>query len=51
MLNQSLLDIDTKTYNIDLNLLEDKLKKHKAKKLRAVVVNHIAGLAVNLKRC
>jgi len=43
------VDIDTKSYNIDLNKLEDKLKKHKTKKLRAVIISHMAGLPVDMK--
>jgi dTDP-4-amino-4,6-dideoxygalactose transaminase len=44
------VDIDPKTYNIDLNQLEEKLKKHKTKKLRAVIISHIAGLPVDMER-
>ena len=44
------IDIDEKNYNIDLNLLESYLKNHKSKKLKAVMVNHIAGWSVDLDR-
>ncbi len=44
------VDIDPETYNMDLNQLEKVLKKTKTKKLRAVIVNHMAGLSVDMER-
>ncbi|SFV74837.1 UDP-4-amino-4-deoxy-L-arabinose--oxoglutarate aminotransferase [hydrothermal vent metagenome] len=44
------IDIDEQTYNIDLNLLEKYLKENSSKKLKAVIVTHIGGQTVDLKR-
>lgn len=43
------IDIDPKTYNIDLKKLDAYLATNHAKKLKAVVITHIAGVATNLK--
>ena len=43
------VDIDPKSYNMDLNRFEDILKKTKTKKLRAVIVNHMAGLSADME--
>lgn len=42
------LDIELDSFNIDLVYLEKALIKHNHKKLRAIVVNHIAGKAAKL---
>ncbi len=42
------IDIDEDTYNINLVLLEDYLQENKSKKLKAVIVTHIAGACVDL---
>lgn len=44
------IDIDPLTYNIDLNKLEEYLEDNKARKLKAVIVTHIAGQCVDLER-
>jgi len=44
------IDIDEDSYNINLDLLEEYLKENKSKKLKAVVVTHIAGVSVDLDR-
>lgn len=44
------VDCDPKTYNIDLGKLEEALERYNHKKLRAVIVNHMAGLAVDMER-
>jgi len=44
------IDIDEDNYNIDLNLLENYLQDNKSKKLKAVIVTHIAGQSVDLDR-
>ncbi len=44
------VDCDRRSYNIDPDMLEAALAKHKAKKLRAVIVNHMAGLPVDMER-
>ncbi len=44
------VDIDTKTYNMNLKSLEEKIKKNKTKKLKAVIVSHTAGLPIDMKR-
>ncbi len=44
------IDIDIDSYNIDLNLLENYLEKNKSKKLKAVIVSHVAGKCVDLDR-
>ncbi len=44
------IDIDAQTYNIDLDKLENYLADNKSKKLKAVIVTHIAGQTTNLER-
>ena len=44
------VDIDEDTFNIDLNKLENYLEDNSAKKLKAVIVSHIAGQTMNLER-
>ncbi len=44
------IDIDEKNYNIDLDKLENYLADNKSKKLKAVIVSHIAGQTTNLER-
>ncbi len=43
------VDIEPKTYHINIQDLEKKIKQHNSKKLRAIIVNHFAGLQVDLK--
>lgn len=44
------IDIDENTYNIDLDALENYLEDNQSKKLKAVIVTHIAGNTVDLDR-
>lgn len=44
------IDIDPESYNIDLDLLENYLEDNQSKKLKAVIVTHIAGNTVDLER-
>ncbi len=44
------IDIDPLTYNIDLDKLEKYLKENGSRKLKAVIVTHIAGQCVDLER-
>ena len=44
------IDIDEETFNIDLDKLENYLEDNKSKKLKAVIVSHTAGQAVELER-
>jgi dTDP-4-amino-4,6-dideoxygalactose transaminase len=44
------IDIDEKFYNINLDHLESYLEDNKSKKLKAVIVTHIAGNTVDLDR-
>ena len=44
------IDIDETTFNIDLDKLENYLADNKSKKLKAVIVTHIAGQPTNLER-
>ncbi len=44
------IDIDADTYNIDLDLLENYLEDNQSKKLKAVIITHIAGNTVDLDR-
>ena len=44
------IDIDADSYNINLDLLEKYLQENKSKKLKAVIVSHIAGKVVDLQR-
>ncbi|WP_415250852.1 DegT/DnrJ/EryC1/StrS family aminotransferase [Sulfurimonas sp.] len=44
------IDIDPDSYNINLDLLENYLEENQSKKLKAVIVTHIAGNTVDLDR-
>ncbi|KIM10736.1 MAG: aminotransferase DegT [Sulfuricurvum sp. PC08-66] len=44
------IDIDRDDFNIDLNALERYLEEHNSKKLKAVIVSHIAGQTTHLER-
>jgi dTDP-4-amino-4,6-dideoxygalactose transaminase len=44
------VDIDPDTYNINLDKLEAYLEDNRSKKLKAVIVTHVAGLCVDLER-
>ena len=44
------IDVDPDSYNINLDLLENYLEDNKSKKLKAVIVTHIAGNTVDLER-
>jgi dTDP-4-amino-4,6-dideoxygalactose transaminase len=44
------IDIDEATYNIDLDKLENYLEDNQSKKLKAVIVSHIAGQPMDLER-
>lgn len=44
------IDIDPVTYNIDLDKLEKYLDENASRKLKAVIVSHIAGQCIDLKR-
>ena len=44
------IDINPADYNIDLDALEKHLEAHNSKKLKAVMVTHIAGQATDLER-
>lgn len=44
------IDIDSESYNINLDKLETYLEENKAKKLKAVIVTHVAGQCVDLNR-
>ncbi len=44
------VDCDADGYNIDLDKLDKLLAKNKSKKLRAVIVNHMAGQSCDLER-
>ncbi len=44
------IDIDSQSYNINLDLLEAYLEDNESKKLKAVIVTHIAGNTVDLER-
>jgi len=41
-------DIESKTYNIDLNSLKSAIKSNKSKKLKAIIVTHFAGLKAKI---
>ncbi len=43
------VDCDPFTYNIDLSRLESTLKLNKSKKLRAIIINHMAGLSLSME--
>lgn len=44
------IDIDAKSYNIDLDKLEVYLQENKSKKLKAVIVTHVAGQCTDLDK-
>jgi perosamine synthetase len=44
------IDIDADTYNINLDKLENYLEDNQSKKLKAVIVSHIAGSCTDLDR-
>ena len=44
------VDCEPHTYNMDLDKLDKVLKANKSKKLRAVIINHMAGLPVDMQR-
>ena len=44
------IDIDAITYNINLDKLEAYLEDNKSKKLKAVIITHVAGQTVDLER-
>ena len=44
------IDIDEKDYNINLEKLESFLQENRSKKLKAVIVTHIAGKTVDLDK-
>ncbi|MDY0117004.1 MAG: DegT/DnrJ/EryC1/StrS aminotransferase family protein [Sulfurimonadaceae bacterium] len=44
------IDIDAESYNINLDKLETYLEDNQSKKLKAVIVTHVAGLCVDLER-
>lgn len=44
------VDIESENYNIDLKKLEVALKKNQSKKLKAIVINHMAGHILDLKK-
>jgi len=44
------VDCDPFTYNLDPKKLEEALERNQSKKLRAVIVNHMAGLPAEMER-
>ncbi|MDF1874699.1 DegT/DnrJ/EryC1/StrS aminotransferase family protein [Sulfurimonas sp. SAG-AH-194-I05] len=44
------IDIDADTYNINLDALENYLEDNQSKKLKAVIITHIAGDTIDLQR-
>ena len=44
-----LVDCDSKTFNLDLNIVEDKLKKDVKNSIKVIVPVHFAGLANDMK--
>ena len=44
------IDIEAQTYNINLDKLETYLEDNRSKKLKAVIVTHVAGQSVDLDR-
>jgi dTDP-4-amino-4,6-dideoxygalactose transaminase len=44
------IDIESKNYSLDINKLEKALEKNQSKKLKAVIVNHMAGKICDLDR-
>jgi len=43
------IDIEDKNYNINVKKLEESLKKNKSKKLKAIILNHMAGNIIDLE--
>ena len=44
------VDCEPNTYNIDLDKLDKTLEQNRSKKLKAVIINHMAGLPVDMSR-
>lgn len=44
------VDIDPNSYHMDIDALEQKLSGFKGKKLKAIIVSHFAGLALDMQR-
>ncbi len=44
------IDIDANSYNMNLDLLETYLQENRSKKLKAVIITHVAGQCVDLER-
>jgi len=44
------IDIDSDTYNINLNSLESYLEDNQSKKLKAVIITHVGGQCIDLER-
>jgi len=44
------VDIESQNYNIDLNKLKNALEKNQSKKLKAIIVNHMAGHTLDLEK-
>lgn len=44
------VDIDKDDFNIDLNKLESLLSRNRSKKLKAIIINHLAGQVSDLER-
>jgi len=44
------VDIESKNYNIDLVKLEQALEKNQSKKLKAIIINHMAGQVLDLEK-
>jgi len=44
------VDIESKNYNIDINKLEVALEKNQSKKLKAIIINHMAGHILDLEK-
>ena len=44
------IDIESENYNINLDLLETYLEDNQSKKLKAVIITHMAGVTVDLER-
>jgi dTDP-4-amino-4,6-dideoxygalactose transaminase len=44
------VDIESKNYNIDLAKLEIALEKNQSKKLKAIILNHMAGEVMDLEK-
>jgi len=44
------VDIESRNYNLDINKLEKSLEKNQSKKLKAIIVNHMAGKISDMER-